>query len=408
MKRFFLICAALSALIISCNKEEKGRGNGNVDPNEAYVPENEGKVFVDGIESAFVTGKLSTLINPTETRSVKFGTVVLDENDVTAIQSLEAVKSLDLTHVVFKSSGATYKGYTGYSLNIVENELPEMLIDGMNFLEELWTPYHVTSYGPLNIAYCKSLKKVHIYDWVESMGRYCMSELPALLEAPVPSSLTFVNECYNHLRLVKGISIPENLAAAPSSFSDLPDLVRVVLNSPAWGQSDGAFFSRCPKIESWSFGKKVKNLEADSKGIVRNKEKSILLYLPNSVFPSSGTFTVPECELYAAYLFAFRSMPSVRVKIPEGITSLPLYAFNWSDFEAVEAPSSLTTVRYYSFNFTGKLIMNGAVPPEADESFCGYNGDTLLSGIYVPASAVTAYKEAPSWTVYSKLIKAIE
>lgn len=395
------VLITMAALVQSCNKEDL-----NVDPYSKYVPENSGLVFVNGLEKPFQTGQLADLVDEATTTNLKFGTNVLDENDVTTLQKLDKLESLDLTHVTFKSSGESYIGYSGAPIHITDDKLPEKIICEKPALIEVFTPYHVKSFGALNVYKCNSLKKVKVNDWVEAMDRYCFYACSGLTEVHVPGALKTAPDCFSNLSGIREITVPKDLHPSDGSFTSCMLLNAVTIESPFFGADGTSFFRNCGDI-SFKFGKGVKDLVQDRQGFVLNKAKSILLYIPEKAFPAGGTLELPVCREIAKYAMAIIDAPAVDVKFRDGLESVPNYCMNASTFASVELPASIGRLGECSVNFSGKLILRGTQVPAADSDFCGYGGSTDLKGIYVPAPAVENYKATAVWSKYADLIKPI-
>lgn len=133
---------------------------------------------------------------------------------------------------------------------------------------------------------------------------------------------------------------------------------------------------------------------------------------------------------------AFSSRKSLSsITIPQGITEIKPYTFDWSNLSSVVIPSSVTSIgreafartkltsvtipssvnqiSYYAFENCDNLVdirVNATVPPtipEPDEYYGGIFGPVgSVSGrkIKVPAGKVNTYKNATGWSYYASEI----
>ena len=101
----------------------------------------------------------------------------------------------------------------------------------------------------------------------------------------------------------------------------------------------------------------------------------------------------------------------VDVHIPQGIKILSVGMFyQASNIRSVSFPSSITNINrdtFYSVNGIQELIFEGTTPPTLNNAASALGSTTLTFPIYVPDSAVEAYKAATTWAGYASRVKGI-
>lgn len=93
--------------------------------------------------------------------------------------------------------------------------------------------------------------------------------------------------------------------------------------------------------------------------------------------------------------------------LPTSLIHIDVYAFIRSGLESISIPQSVTEIGMYAFNSNKNLkivILNNETPPELGNYVFGSCNSELT--IYVPESAVEAYKTAEGWSQYADIIYA--
>lgn len=101
----------------------------------------------------------------------------------------------------------------------------------------------------------------------------------------------------------------------------------------------------------------------------------------------------------------------VDVHIPQGIKILSVGMFyDASNIRSASFPSSITNIyadTFHGANGIQELMFEGTTPPTLHNAANALGSTTLTFPIYVPDSAVEAYKAATTWAGYASRIKGI-
>ena len=104
------------------------------------------------------------------------------------------------------------------------------------------------------------------------------------------------------------------------------------------------------------------------------------------------------------------------ISLPEGLTKIGTYAFDWASAKHITIPSTVSTIGSGALNGSIKSIVCKAVTPPAIKEVTAYNaqepyhfygGSDFSIPVYVPAGSVQAYKAANQWKDFTN-IQAID
>ena len=104
------------------------------------------------------------------------------------------------------------------------------------------------------------------------------------------------------------------------------------------------------------------------------------------------------------------------ISLPEGLTKIGTYAFDWARAKNITIPSTVSTIGSGALNGSIKSIVCKSVTPPAikevkeyrtQEPYHFYSGSDFSIPVYVPASSVAAYKSADYWKDFTN-IQAID
>ena len=100
---------------------------------------------------------------------------------------------------------------------------------------------------------------------------------------------------------------------------------------------------------------------------------------------------------------------ALSAEIPEGITKIGNYCFQFSDISSVTIPSTVSEIGDQAFCFCNSLesiTILATTPPTLGGGVFGNNKSGRK--IYVPYESVDAYKAAEGWSAYAADIEAIQ
>ena len=246
--------------------------------------------------------------------------------------------------------------------NTVENLPPWLYQGGIDPKKSITIRKVVIKDGVTNIGreafeHCSSLTSITIPNSVTSIGDYAFNGCLKLASITIPNSVTTIGVmAFNNCRSLTSVTIPNSVTSLGHAFCNCTGLVSVTIPNTVT-TIEHSTFSNCPSLTS--------------------------ITIPNSV-------TYIEHE-------AFVSCPGLTsVTLPSSLTNM--------EYEVFADCSSLTT-----------LICYAVEPPTGELEFWRSetelnwftNVPTSTGTLYVPASAISAYKTADQWKEW-KNIKAIE
>jgi hypothetical protein len=146
---------------------------------------------------------------------------------------------------------------------------------------------------------------------------------------------------------------------------------------------------------------------ADRDGALFNKDFTRLILYPEGKPGSS--YAVPEGVTHIGE-WAFSGCESLAsITLPAGLTAIGNKAFSGCEsLESITLPASLTAIGMMAFGDCLRLasISVLAIKPPALGGILWFTSQPTV--IYVPASAVDAYKQAEGWKDYADRIHAIK
>lgn len=248
-----------------------------------------------------------------------------------------------------------------------------------------------------------------------------------LTSVTMPNTVYFINSAaFSDCTSLKSVTLSTGLMYLYSAFTGCSSLTSIHI--PAKVQEIVGVFEHCDALETITVDKA--NTTYDSRdncnGIVLTAENKLVAGCKNTKIPSS----VPVIGDYA-----FRYLPLTSIDIPDHVTTLGYMSygnlsgiksivipnsvttidgsFDWcKDLEEVTIGKGVTTLGKGSFQDCQKLRTVKMLSPmpltiaEDEDPFNSYGNPTLRSNItlYVPQSAVNAYKNDSYWKQFKEVL----
>ncbi len=194
-------------------------------------------------------------------------------------------------------------------------------------IESITTPSSVTSIGSYAFSGCTSLIKATLQEGVETIDNHAFYNCNSLVNITIPSSVTSIGyNAFDGCNSLVNITIPSSVTSIGSSaFSDCTSLINLTI--PGSVTSIGSYaFIGCNSltnvyisdIAAWC------NIDFD------DDYDSNPLYYANKLYVNN--------ELVKD------------IVIPEGVTSIPKFAFSCKNIESITIPGSVTSIGSYAFS----------------------------------------------------------
>ena len=156
----------------------------------------------------------------------------------------------------------------------------------------------------------------------------------------------------------------------------------------------------------------LKNLRAICGKFATKDKRCLIMDGKLLAFAPAGltTYSIPKGVETIGY-GAFMSSGLTSVNIPDGVKTIGSHAFFGCDgMTNVTIPKSVTSIGRGAFDCAGSVTVTveATTPPALGDyafGYVGYNGHKVV--IYVPKSAVGAYRTAEGWKDYAEYIRGI-
>ncbi len=293
-----------------------------------------------------------------------------------------------------------------------------------------------TKAGHTQLAVWQEIREIRIEDGVTSILPGAFGECMELNKVTIPSSVTTIGHdaftmCYG----LPEVTIPHGVTSiGEDAFSDCRNLQKVTLSDSVQEIGFSAF-SSCYRLREVEIPDGITRIESSVFSGCRNLRRVLLPSTVTSIGSQAfeGCQSLPEIEIPSGVTelggYAFRGCTSLRavnlpsgiksieketfegcenlteIRLPDGVTSIGAEAFaGCQRLTGITVPASVTSIGRLAFESCRRLekvLMLGGDPPMLGEQV--FEKCSAALGIYVPAAAVNAYKEA--WSAQGEKIR---
>lgn len=254
---------------------------------------------------------------------------------------------------------------------------------------------------------CTSLESVTIPSGIQTLHS-TFSRCTALKTVLLPNSVTEIDDAFSECTSLETIELPNSVTKLSGAFSGCTSLEAIEL--PNSVTDLGGAFSGCT-FTTITIPGNVENLHGTFSGCSALRSITI----PNSVkymfaafkdCTSLETITIPGSVIDMEDAFWNSGLSTV--VISEGVTNLDWAFINCHNLTSIEIPSSVNSMEdsFSSCTSLASIYCKPTTAPTISE-YTFTNVPSELK-IYVPTSAVNAYKAADTWSSYSSQIQGYD
>ena len=293
-------------------------------------------------------------------------------------------------------SGITYKGNTYEVL-----EVGNFAFDGCEFTS-IVIPDSVTSIGESAFLECSVLTFISIPESVTSIGKAAFSLCPSLTSVSIPNSVTSIGEfAFGKCTSLTSIVIPERVMSIREyAFSGCTALTSVVIGNGVTSIGNDAFVD-CSSLTAITVSEDnpVYDSRENCNAIIETASNALIAGCQSTIIPSSVT-SIGEVAFWGC-----SSLMSI--DIPSSVTSIGEGAFyGCSSLTSIDIPSSVASIGGEAFEdcsaLTAVICRAENVLELGDYAFSEV--PTSEATLYVPASALEAYKAADKWKDFGTIL----
>lgn len=308
-----------------------------------------------------------------------------------------------------------------YLKEVREYEIPNTILSigedaftGNLALENITIPENVTSISRGTFRNTISLKSINLHDGITFIGKEAFAG-SGLLSIILPNSLTSIEsrvfaKCIELLEITLSDKVE---SIEQEAFDGCSNLESIYIGSGLKSFHQFAF-NNCKNISKIVVSEENPTICSENNIIYSKDKTEIHFSAPNQI----GNYVMPNTvELIYSKAFNYSKLHSI--KFSENLKHIYLGFEYCNNLTALVLPSSLTIIgdfiscenlrylvlgenfevigySYNSFNKLDKIICYNVNPPIIDNSW-GMNINDNVK-VYVPKSAIDAYKSHPNWT----------
>ena len=341
----------------------------NLQAGNAYklTAEIKANFYLDGVAYLSDAGLLSQLISADDKKAITSLKIVgkINGSDIITLNSMPALKSLDLSETNIVSGGSAYDDdwddddeHPLYTANNVIGA--QMFWESK--LENIVLPTNITSIGKRAFQECKKLTSVTIPSNVTSIGKMAFYGCDELKSVIISGDLKSIGwECFALCKKLETINIPNSVTSiGGSAFEDCSSLKTI--NIPSLSIIYEYTF-KGTAITTVSIPNTVTRIEEDAFGFCEG--------IKNVTIPNSVT-----------YLSGFSHCDLSEITIPSSVTTIAPHAFAGNvNLSNITIPDEVTSIGYSAFSGCKGLksiIIPNKVTEIGDQAFYDCSGLTSI------------------------------
>lgn len=249
--------------------------------------------------------------------------------------------------------------YTGTDIELVIPEtidgLPVVHIGGYAFsqcvnLKSIILPENIVVIQTGAFIGCTNLESIYIPEKVSSIDANAFSGCSSLTSITLPKQLIMICDgTFIDCTSLTEINVPKKVASiGRSAFSGCVNLNEIIISAGV-SSIDGSAFYNCKNLEKIIIAPENPTYYSENNCIIAKASKKLVLCGSRSAIPMDGSIT--SIGDYACV----NCTEWTEVTIPEGVTHIGDYAFDFLKLKKVTIPASVTSIGDYAFRTTENL-----------------------------------------------------
>ena len=257
---------------------------------------------------------------------------------------------------------------------------------------------------------------INIKDGTKSITNYAFYDCTGLKSVQIPNSMIDIGFwAFYRCSALTSIIIPNSVTNIGNyAFYGCSNLTTISISNSVTSIGDGTFYG-CSGVTSVVIPESVTNIgkEAFSDCFSLTSistENTITSVGVNAFYGTKWYDNQPDGLVYVgSALYNYKGTMSINsnINIKEGTKSITDYAFaECSGLTSITIPSSVNNIGEFTFHnceLLSKLTCNALTPPSL--GYAAFYGTQYESGtLYVPASAISAYKTTSGWKKWKNIL----